>query len=205
MSKWLKALALVLCAGTAQADIGTPISATDLAAWDIDARFDGQGLPEGSGSVERGNEIYDERCAVCHGDFGEGLGRNPVLIGGEDSLNSTQPVRTVGSFWPYAPSLFDYIRRAMPFGDAQSLSPDETYAVTAYVLNLNGLVDDGAILDKASLRAIDMPNRGGFTQGDPRPDALNPRCMSDCESGSVKTEATLFGVGVEFEDVFTSE
>lgn len=207
MSNWIKALPIVLMAtsGASANGLGTPLTASDVAPWDIDVRYDGAGLPSGSGTLEQGDEIYAERCAHCHGDFGEGNGRNPLLIGGEGSLNTTQPARSVGSLWPYAPTLFDYIRRAMPYGDAQSLSADETYAVTAYVLNLNGLWETEDPLDKASLSIIQMPNRGGFSQGDPRPDVLNPRCMSNCETGVVKTEANLFGVGINTESPTSGE
>ena len=161
--------------------IGRTPSAEEIAAWDIDVRPDGQGLPVGSGTAFDGEEIYAERCAYCHGDFGEGAGRYPVLMGGEDTLASGDPVKTIGSYWPYATTVFDYIRRAMPFGDAQSLTPDELYSLTAFLLYLNDLIDEEDVLDQSTLAAIDMPNRGGFI-ADNRPDTpTGEPCMSECK------------------------
>ncbi|KQQ06833.1 cytochrome C [Methylobacterium sp. Leaf122] len=162
-------------AGPAAADplgIGHPASPETIAAWDIDVRPDGQGLPPGHGSVRDGAALFAARCAGCHGARGEGAAAEP-LAGGRGSLASAKPLRTVGSFWPYATTLFDYVRRAMPFDAPQSLSPDETYAVSAYVLHLNGLLPEEASLDAASLPRVAMPNRDGFT-ADPRPDIAPP-------------------------------
>lgn len=166
-----------------RSEIGRPASAAEIAIWDIDVRPDGQGLPTGRGSAADGEAIYAERCAQCHGDFGEGIGRYPALIGGGDSLATENPVRTVGSYWPYATTLWDYIRRTMPFGDAQSLGIDETYAVTAYVLYLSDLVTEDRSLDATSLPPIEMPNRGGFTDA-PAPDSpseIHEPCMAACK------------------------
>lgn len=156
-------------------------TATDeqIAGWDIDIRPDGQGLPAGSGSVEDGEMLYEEQCAECHGSFGEGVGRYPVLAGGEGSLRDDRPSKTVGSYWPYTSTLFDYIYRAMPFTQPESLSADETYALTAYVLYLNDLIDDDLILNQYNLATIRLPNEGNFVP-DPRPDVTNTRCMQDC-------------------------
>lgn len=162
-------------AGPAAADplgIGRPASHETIAAWDIDVRPDGQGLPPGHGSVRDGAALFAARCAGCHGARGEGAAAEP-LAGGRGSLASAKPLRTVGSFWPYATTLFDYVRRAMPFDAPQSLTPDETYAVSAYVLHLNGLLPEEASLDAASLPRVAMPNRDGFT-ADPRPDIAPP-------------------------------
>ncbi len=148
--------------------LGHPASPEQIAAWDIEARPDGQGLPPGRGSVREGASLFAARCAGCHGARGEG-GPADALAGGQGSLATAKPLRTVGSFWPYATTLFDYVRRAMPFDAPQSLSAGETYAVSAYVLHLNGLLPEEASLDAASLPKVAMPNRGGFT-ADPRPD-----------------------------------
>lgn len=158
-------------AGTALAaspDLGKEISADDLAAWDISIGPDGEGLPAGSGSVSVGADIYATRCAQCHGEAGTEGPADPIA-GGIGSLASDAPAKTVGSFWPYATTLFDYTRRAMPYDAPQSLSADELYAVTAYVLHLNGIVEADANLDAASLTAIEMPNKDGFVAYWPDP------------------------------------
>ncbi|WP_248323428.1 c-type cytochrome [Caballeronia sp. Sq4a] len=150
--------------------IGTPLTATEIAAWNIDVAPDGRGLPAGSGDVATGAHIFAAKCAACHGANGEG-GLGDRLIGGRGTLASDKPVRTVGSYWPYATTLFDYIRRAMPYNAPQSLSADEVYALSAWMLNRNGIVPDDARLDAHSLAAIRMPNRDGFVP-DPRPGHL---------------------------------
>jgi cytochrome c len=149
--------------------LGRPIAEEDLASWNIDVRPDGAGLPTGRGTVAEGKEVYLAKCSACHGENGEG---SPMdrLVGGAGTLGTDKPVKTVGSYWPYATTLFDYVRRTMPFTDPQGLGADETYAVTAYLLYLNGIVGDSAALDARSLPAIAMPNRGGFLP-DTRPDA----------------------------------
>jgi S-disulfanyl-L-cysteine oxidoreductase SoxD len=164
---------------------GKLASATEIAGWDIDVRPDGRGLPAGSGSVEQGQAIYDEKCANCHGTFGES-NSYLQLAGGVGSLGSPQPVRTTGSKLNYATTLWDYIRRAMPFTAPQTLTPDEVYALTAYVLNLNDIVPAGTVLDRESLPKLRMPNRDGLTTAhglmrmDGRPDTANVACMHDC-------------------------
>ena len=155
---------------SAVAAVGTPVSDADLSAWNIDIAPDGRGLPPGSGDVAMGGRIFAEKCAACHGAKGEGL-IGDQLIGGRGTLASANPKRTVGSYWPYATTLFDYIRRAMPYNAPQSLSADEVYAVSAWILNRNGIVPDDARLDAHSLAAIRMPNRDGFVP-DPRPGRL---------------------------------
>jgi cytochrome c len=151
-------------------DIGTPLTEQDLAAWNIDVAPDGRGLPEGSGDVATGAHIFDAKCAACHGAQGQG-GLGDQLIGGQGTLTSAKPKRTVGSYWPYATTLFDYIRRAMPYNAPESLSADEVYALSAFLLNQNGIVPANTRLDAASLPRVAMPNRGGFV-ADPRPGQL---------------------------------
>lgn len=119
--------------------IGRDVTPQELAGWDIDIRPDGQGLPPGKGTVKDGEQLYMTHCAACHGEFGESAGRWPILSGGTGSLASPDPVKSIGSYWPYASTVMDYIRRAMPFGNAQSLTNDELYAITAYVLYLNDI------------------------------------------------------------------
>ncbi|MCG2671469.1 c-type cytochrome [Bradyrhizobium sp. GCM10023182] len=168
------ALAIFFCASasTARAQtlygIGRPATAAEIAGWNIDVGPDGSNLPAGSGSVSHGREVFVQQCASCHGEKGEG-GVGDRLVGGQGTIGTPKPIRTVGSYWPYAPTLFDYIRRAMPQNAPQSLSNEDVYAVSAYILNLNGLVRDDATLDAKSLAAIKMPNRDKFV-GDARPD-----------------------------------
>ena len=160
--------------------IGKPATPEEIAGWDIDIRPDGKGLPPGSGSVEDGEMLYEEKCASCHGSFGEGVGRYPVLAGGEGTLTDERPDRTIGSYWPYASTVWDYIHRAMPFPQPQSLTDDEVYAITAYVLNLNDLVDDDFVLTQDNFASIEMPNKDGFFFDD-RPDTHNTECMENCK------------------------
>jgi S-disulfanyl-L-cysteine oxidoreductase SoxD len=177
----LAAVALA-CATSAQAQspygIGRSASPAEIAGWNIDIDREGHNLPPGSGTVNHGHEVFDQQCAACHGAKGEG-GIGDRLAGGQGTLATPNPIRTVGSYWPYAPTLFDYIRRAMPQNAPQSLSNDDVYAVSAYVLYLNGLLPAAATLDANTLSAIKMPNRGMFV-GDPRPDVKNPACMTGC-------------------------
>ena len=151
-------------------DIGTPLTGQDLAAWNIDIAPNGRGLPAGSGDVATGAHIFAEKCAACHGAQGQG-GLGDQLIGGQGTLTSAKPKRTVGSYWPYATTLFDYIRRAMPYNAPESLSADEVYAVSAFLLNQNGIMPANTRLDAASLPRVVMPNRDGFV-ADPRPGRL---------------------------------
>lgn len=161
--------------------IGDVASEEEISRWDIDIRPDGLGLPEGHGTVSQGEMIYAEKCAHCHGDFGEGLGNFPVLVGGapKELESGERPEKTIGSFWPYASTLFDYIRRAMPFGEAQSLTANETYALTAFLLAMNDVIPEDSVLNAESLAAIRMPNADGF-YFDPAPDIANMSCMSNC-------------------------
>src|ERR1700693_4315623 len=134
--------------------IATP---AQIAGWDIDVRGeDGAGLPAGKGSVERGTEVFAEQCAACHGTFGEGEGRFPKLVGGKGTLRDDRPELTVGSYWPFAPTLFDYINRAMPMAAPHTLSADDVYALTAYILNLNDAVPNEFVADRDSLPKVKM-------------------------------------------------
>lgn len=166
----------------------------EIKGWDIDVRGDdGLGLPPGKGSVKAGEPLYMEHCASCHGDFGEGNGRWPELMGGKGTLTSEDPRKTIASYWPHAATIFDYVRRTMPFSAPQSLSDDEVYSVVAYLLNLNDLLPDDGVLDAASLKAIKLPNRDRFTVGDPRPDVPQPGepCMRNCRKGPVEVTSDL--------------
>lgn len=165
--------------------LGRPATEDEIAAWNIDVRPDGQGLPDGSGSVMDGEPLYTDNCAVCHGDFGEAVGRWPVLSGGKGSLTNDRPVKTIGSYWPYLSTVFDYVNRAMPFGNAQSLTDDEVYAITAYLLYLNDMADEDFVLSKDNFTEISMPNEEGFVPDD-RPETelakfSGEACMSDCK------------------------
>ena len=129
---------------------------------------DGKGLPSGSGSVAQGAAVFAQKCAVCHGANAEGTPSGDRLVGGIGSLNSANPVKTVSSYWPYATTVFDYIRRAMPITNPQSLQNDEVYAVTAYILSVDNIVPKDAVLDAGSLPKVQMPNRAGFVNWEPR-------------------------------------
>jgi S-disulfanyl-L-cysteine oxidoreductase SoxD len=146
--------------------IGREALPEEIKAWDIDVRPDGLGLPAGKGSVKEGEALYLERCASCHGEFGEGAGRWPVLVGGKGSLKAESPEKTIGSFWPFASTVFDYVNRAMPFGNAQSLTPNEVYAITAYLLNMNDVVKDDFVLSKENFATVKLPNVGEFYDDD---------------------------------------
>jgi S-disulfanyl-L-cysteine oxidoreductase SoxD len=172
-------LVLALCfvgAGAAAAPygFGQPASEAAIAAWNIDVDATGRGLPPGRGSVTQGQAVYSQKCAACHGANGEGKPAD-ALVGGTGSLTGPKAVKTVGSYWPYATTLYDFIYRAMPYTAPQSLSPDEVYAVTAWLLNRNGIVPDDAVLDARSVPRVRMPNQSGFVQ-DTRPDTNNTAC-----------------------------
>ena len=141
--------------------LGQTVSVAETAAWDIGIPPDGTGLPPGRGTAKQGESIYEAKCLACHG--AKGAGRpNDALVGGIGSLGGPAAVRTVGSYWPYATTLFDYVRRAMPFEAPKSLTADETYALSAYILHLNGLVGADTVVDAQSLPKVKMPNRDGF-------------------------------------------
>ncbi|MEO8714593.1 MAG: cytochrome c [Acetobacteraceae bacterium] len=175
----LACLVLALPAAAQTHDtIGRPATAGEIAGWNIDVAPDGKNLPPGSATVAQGGEVFATQCAACHGAKGEG-GMGDRLAGGMGSLASAKPIKTVGSYWPYATTLFDYIRRAMPQNAPQSLSNNDVYAVSGYVLFLNGLLAETATVDASTLLAVKMPNREGFVS-DPRPDVHEAACMKDC-------------------------
>ena len=165
-------------------NLGQLATAEQVAGWDIDVRPDGLGAPVGAGNAFDGEEVYTDRCASCHGDFGEAVDRWPVLVGGEGTLNGHDPVKTTGSYWPYASTMFDYIYRAMPFGEGQSLTHDETYQIVAYLLYMNDIIDDEFEVSQENIGMIEMPNKDGFMMPDPRPDAQpisGVACMKNCD------------------------
>lgn len=179
--------------------IGRAATKEQIKGWDIDVRPDGHGLPPGKGSVKDGEALYQDRCASCHGEFGEGKDRWPALIGGSGKLTDDDPKKGVGNYWPYATTLFDYIKRAMPFGNAQSMSDDEVYAITAYVLHLNDVLKQDAVLDRDALLKIKLPNGANFV-ADPRPDVKGTLCMKDCKpAAEIHSEARKIGVTPEDE------
>jgi cytochrome c2 len=161
--------------------IGRLATPVEIMAWDIDVRPDGKGAPVGSGDSVSGEPIYMEKCASCHGEFGEGSGRYPVLVGGIDTLRDDRPEKTAGSYWPYATTLFDYIKRSMPFGQAQSLTNDEVYALTAYLLEMNEVISERQEVNQKNIAEIKMVNKNNFIT-DTRPDAQPKKiCMKDCQ------------------------
>ena len=166
-------------------NIGKIATKIEIAGWDIDVRPDGVGAPKGSGNAIDGEEIYVNRCAACHGDFGEGVDRWPVLVGGDGTLASHDPEKTTGSYWPYASTIFDYVYRSMPFGEAQTLTHDETYKLVAYLLNMNEIIDEDFVLSDKNIGKIKMPNASGFLLPDPRPDVTKYKdgqpCMKNCD------------------------
>ena len=148
--------------------VGRAPTAAEVEARDLTIPFDGVGLPSGSGTAALGRPIYVERCTSCHGERGQN-GKYDRLVGGHGTLTTDRPVLTIGSFWPYAPTLFSYIRRAQPVDEPGSLSADQVYALTAYLLFLNGIVGEHDVIDARTLPLVKMPNRDGFVP-DPRPD-----------------------------------
>lgn len=183
--------------------LGTLATAEQVAGWDIDVRPDGLGAPIGAGNAVDGEEVYADRCAMCHGDFGEGVDRWPVLVGGHETLADADPVKTLGSYWPYASTAYDYIYRAMPFGEAQSLTHDETYQIVAYLLYMNDIIEDDFELNQDNIGKIEMPNQSGFFMPDPRPDG-QPKgepCMSNCDvSVAILNKARQIDVTPEREE-----
>jgi mono/diheme cytochrome c family protein len=142
-------------------NLGVPVTPQEIAAWDISIGPDGAGLPPGSGTAVTGAPIYQAKCLACHGEKGAGK-PSDQLVGGQGTLRDATPVRTVGSYWPYATTLFDYIRRAMPYVQPQSLTPDEIYGLAAYILFLNGVIGENDVLNATTLPKVKMPNRDNF-------------------------------------------
>lgn len=154
--------------------LGRTPTTEEIQTWDIAIGPDGNELPPGQGSASEGGRFYREKCAVCHGEKGT-EGPQDTLVGGQGSLTTNKPVRTIGSFWPYATTIYDYVNRAMPFTAPGSLQPHEVYALTAYLLYLNGMIGESDIISAETLPQIQMPNRNGF-RSDPRPE--EPFCSS---------------------------
>jgi S-disulfanyl-L-cysteine oxidoreductase SoxD len=179
--------------------LGRAALTEEITAWDVDVLPDGRGLPEGRGDVFTGEEVFAEKCASCHGDFAEGVDNWPVLAGGFDTLADKDPVKTVGSYWPYLSTVWDYVHRSMPFGEAQTLTPDETYAIVAYILYSNDMVDDEFELSHENFSDVEMYNTGGFVIDD-RPDREYARwrgepCMKNCKPAvEITMRATFLDV-----------
>ena len=193
MLKFLKAItvlgALILIVGPVSAEklgLGRKALNEEILAWDWDILPDGTGLPIGSGDAIYGEEVFATKCASCHGDFAEGIGRWPQLAGGIDTLAEDDPVKTVGSYWPHITTLVDYIKRSMPFGYAGSLTNDETYATVAYILYSNDLIEDDFVLSNETAQEVDMPNSGGFKIDDRSQTEYaqwsGEPCMRNCKS-----------------------
>ena len=142
-------------------NLGVEATPEEIAGWAISVGPDGADLPPGSGTPSVGAEVFAAKCAACHGPQGEGL-LNDRLVGGQGSLATDGPVRTIGSYWPYATTIFDYVRRAMPYQTPHTLTDDEAYALTAHLLHLNGIIDADDVMDAQTLPAVEMPNRDGF-------------------------------------------
>ena len=165
--------------------LGRAALPAEIAAWDVDIRPDGAGLPAGSGDALYGEEVFADKCASCHGDFAEGVDNWPALAGGFGTLGDKDPVKTVGSYWPYLSTVWDYVNRSMPFGEAQSLSADDVYAIVAYMLYSNDLVDEDFVLSDTNFAEFEMYNARGFVVDD-RPETeyaiwrVEP-CMQDCK------------------------
>ena len=149
-------------------NLGRPATPAEIAGWDISIPPDGTGLPPGSGTPEQGAVVYAQKCQACHGEKGSGK-PNDQLVGGHGTLASPNPVRTIGSYWPYATTVFDYVRRAMPYTQPRSLTGDEVYAVTAYLLHLNGIIGAQDPMNAQTLPQVQMPNREHFILAYPTP------------------------------------
>ncbi|EBA02500.1 diheme cytochrome c SoxD [Rhodobacterales bacterium HTCC2150] len=194
MSKFLKSIAVFAVVSTS---VATPVLAEkfglgrvalpeEIAAWDQEVRPDGTGLPVGSGDAIDGEEIFADKCASCHGDFAEGIDNWPKLAGGADTLDHEDPLKTVGSYWPYLSTTFDYVKRSMPFGAAGTLTDDEVYAITAYILYSNDMIEDDFVLSNETFFDVDMPNAAGFIVDDRAtteyPQWSGEPCMENCKT-----------------------
>lgn len=204
MSKYpnpLIAAALIALAAPASAEtfgLGRDALPEEIAAWDLDVSPDGTGLPPGSGSVEDGEMLFSENCASCHGEFAEGVDNWPKLAGGEGTLARKDPLKTVGSYWPYLSTAWDYVHRSMPFGSAQTLSPDDVYAITAYILFSNYLVEDDFVLTNENFLEVEMPNSDGFIVDDRETAEAHfwaEPCMENCkDTVEITMHATVLDV-----------
>jgi cytochrome c len=163
-----------LGAGAPRYHLGRPATDADIAVAGISVGPDGRGLPRGAATAREGRPLYESICAGCHGLRGEGNGTYPALVGGQNTLKSAHPILTIGSYWPYATTVWDYVNRAMPYQNPGTLAPQQVYALTAYLLYLNKIVGERQIIDQRTLPLIRMPNRNGFV-ADPRPDVPENR------------------------------
>ena len=191
-------------AGEGKFGLGRPALEEEIAAWDLDVSPDGTGLPVGSGSVEDGEMIFSENCAVCHGEFAEGVDNWPELAGGEGTLADADPVKTVGSYWPYLSTAWDYVHRSMPYGNAQTLTNDEVYAIVAYILYSNFIVDDDFVLSNENFLEVEMPNANGFIIDDRAETEYTiwrtEPCMENCKDNvEITMRATVLDVTPEEE------
>lgn len=197
MSKFLKSTALVAALSLSTSPVfaeklglGRAALPEEIAAWDGDISPDGTGLPVGSGDAIDGEEIFADQCAACHGDFAEGIGNWPKLAGGADTLDHEDPLKTVGSYWPHLSTAFDYIKRSMPYGNAGTLSDDETYAIVAYILYSNDLIDDDFVLSNETFFDVELPNADGFIIDDRAETEYaqwsGEPCMENCKESEVK-------------------
>ena len=172
LAPWVLAFGLISSVRSAEDELAYGLGRTpteeEIRAWNIDVSPTGEGLPPGQGTVKQGGQVYAAKCAACHGPTGS-EGPKDRLVGGQNTLKAEKPIRTIGSYWPYATTLYDYIYRAMPFTAPQSLTPDETYAVIAWLLFQNQIIGENAVIDAHTLPKVQMPNRDGFIP-DPRPD-----------------------------------
>jgi cytochrome c len=185
----------------AKLNLGRAALPEEIKAWDTDVRADGKGLPPGKGTVKQGDELFQAQCAACHGEFGQGVGRWPVLAGGLDSLKADRPDKTIGSFWPDLSTVFDYIKRAMPYGNAQSLSNDDVYALTAYLLSMNDIVkDENFELNDKNFTSIKMPNASAFFEDDREVAEKSfwghEPCMKNCKPAAPKVTGRAISVDV---------
>ncbi|MTW16592.1 c-type cytochrome [Rhodoplanes serenus] len=185
--------------------IGREAKPEEIAGWDIDVRPDGQGLPPGKGTARKGEALFVEQCASCHGEFGESAGRWPVLAGGAGTLASHDPVKTIGSYWPYASTVIDYVRRAMPFGNAQSLSGDDLYAIVAYVLYLNDVITDQDLeLSDKTFPTVKLSNEANFFDDDREVSEKSfwkkDPCMTNCAAGTPTVLGRARSIDVTPED-----
>ncbi len=199
---FLTAATVALLASPVMAEklgLGRAALPEEIAAWNKDVSPNGEGLPEGSGSVADGEEVFSANCAVCHGEFAEGVDNWPKLAGGAGTLNHDDPLKTVGSFWPHLSTTWDYVHRSMPYGGAQTLSADDTYAIVAYILYSNDLVDDDFVLSKENFLSVELPNADGFILDD-RDTAEKhfwkaEPCMANCkDSVEITMRATVLDV-----------
>jgi len=208
MLKYLKyGLVLSLISGPVYAEtfgLGRAALPEEIAAWDQEVSPDGTGLPAGSGDAIVGEEIFADQCASCHGDFAEGIDNWPKLAGGADTLDHEDPLKTVGSYWPHLSTAFDYVKRSMPFGNAGTLSDDEVYAIVAYILYSNDLIEDDFVLSDENLAEFELPNAGGFILDDRAETeyaawSVEP-CMENCkDSVEVTMRAMVLDVTPEEE------